>query len=403
LNVATATSESSSSNDLTAARARAAVTNRPFRAPIARREREAEPSIAVHVMNERLFKSVIHREHRRTDRADQSFIVALIDAEGELSTAVWDDIIDGLAAAKRDTDYLGWYRTNETLGLILTDVGIPPEELALAVDARVQRALSRRVRLDVFARLTITFHVHPDSAPLTRDESLTYAVSPLPAPPRTPTRSEMLYAGLKRAIDIVGSASLLLVMAPFLLLVGALVKLMSPGPVFFRQVRVGQMKKPFTIFKFRTMNVNADSAVHQQFYSEFIKSSKAQKINGGDDTTPFKIANDSRITPIGALLRKTSVDELPQLLNVLRGEMSLVGPRPPLPYELEQYERWHCRRVMDAKPGLTGLWQVAGRSRTTFDEMVRLDLRYAKTRSLATDLKILLATPGAVIAGKGAC
>jgi lipopolysaccharide/colanic/teichoic acid biosynthesis glycosyltransferase len=213
----------------------------------------------------------------------------------------------------------------------------------------------------------------------------------------------VFYAGIKRAIDIVGSASLLLMMAPFLLLVGGLIKLLSPGPIFFRQVRVGQMKKPFAMFKFRTMRVNADSAVHQQFVSEFIKSSKAQKINGGDEAAPFKIANDPRITPIGAILRKTSVDELPQLWNVLRGDMSLVGPRPPLPYELEQYERWHCRRVMDAKPGLTGLWQVAGRSRTTFDEMVRLDLRYAKTCSLATDLKILLATPGAVIAGKGAC
>jgi lipopolysaccharide/colanic/teichoic acid biosynthesis glycosyltransferase len=108
------------------------------------------------------------------------------------------------------------------------------------------------------------------------------------------------------------------------------------------------------------------------------------------------------VTPIGRILRKASIDELPQLINVLRGEMSLVGPRPPLQYEVDEYQRWHCRRVLEAKPGLTGLWQVAGRSRTTFDEMVRLDLRYARTRSLWTDIKILVATPGAVIAGKGA-
>ena len=400
--MATEISASPSSSDRIATRARVPA-HWPFKAPIARREREDERPIGVHVMNERLFKTVIHREHRRTDRADQSFIVALINADGDVSTGVWDDIIDGLAGAKRDTDYLGWYRTNETLGLVLTDVNIPAQQLAQAVDARIQRALARRVRLDVFARLAITFHIHPDSAPLSHHETLACAVSPLPSPTRTPTKSEVLYAGIKRAIDIVGSASLLLVMAPFLLLVGALVKLMSPGPIFFRQVRVGQMKKPFTIFKFRTMHVNADNAVHQQFYSEFIKSSKAQAMKGGDEATPFKIANDSRITPIGAFLRKTSVDELPQLLNVLRGDMSLVGPRPPLAYEVEQYERWHCRRVMDAKPGLTGLWQVAGRSRTSFDEMVRLDLRYAKTCSLATDVKILLATPGAVIARKGAC
>jgi lipopolysaccharide/colanic/teichoic acid biosynthesis glycosyltransferase len=402
LNVATAISEPSSTSNLIAARARRAVMHRTPKAPIARREREDEQPIGVHVMNERVFKSVIHREHRRTDRADQSFIVVLINADGVLASSIWDDVIDGLAAAKRDTDYLGWYRANETLGLVLTDVNIPPQELARAVDARVQRSLARRVRLDVFAQLTISFHVHPDSAPLARDEAPTYSVSPLPAPTRTPTQSAVLYASIKRAIDICGSATLLLLMAPFLLVIAALVKLMSPGPVFFRQVRVGQMKRPFTMFKFRTMHVNADSAVHQQFYSEFIKSSKSQK-KSSDEAAPFKIANDSRVTPIGAILRKTSVDELPQLWNVLKGDMSLVGPRPPLPYELEQYERWHCRRVMDAKPGLTGLWQVEGRSRTSFDEMVRLDLRYAKTCSLATDLRILLATPGAVIAGKGAC
>ena len=117
----------------------------------------------------------------------------------------------------------------------------------------------------------------------------------------------------------------------------------------------------------------------------------------------FKITNDPRVTRVGRVLRKTSLDELPQFINVLLGSMSLVGPRPPIPYEVEQYKPWHCRRVVDAKPGITGLWQVTGRSRTTFDEMVRLDLRYARTRSLWIDIKILLQTPAAVIAGKGAC
>src|SRR5438046_5256957 len=117
----------------------------------------------------------------------------------------------------------------------------------------------------------------------------------------------------------------------------------------------------------------------------------------------FKLTNDPRITPVGRILRKTSLDELPQLWNVLTGEMSLVGPRPPLPYELQHYAPWHRRRVLEAKPGITGLWQVTGRSRTTFAEMVRLDLRYARRRSLWTDLRILLRTPGAVVGGKGAC
>jgi lipopolysaccharide/colanic/teichoic acid biosynthesis glycosyltransferase len=117
----------------------------------------------------------------------------------------------------------------------------------------------------------------------------------------------------------------------------------------------------------------------------------------------FRLVDDPRVTPLGRVLRKTSLDELPQLWNVLRGDMSLVGPRPALPYELEQYKPWHRRRVFEAKPGVTGLWQVTGRSRTTFDEMVRLDLQYARRCSLWTDIKILLATPAAVISGRGAC
>jgi lipopolysaccharide/colanic/teichoic acid biosynthesis glycosyltransferase len=154
------------------------------------------------------------------------------------------------------------------------------------------------------------------------------------------------------------------------------------------------------MLKFRTMHVNADSKIHQEYVSSLIKAKAASHGTSGEQV--FKLTADPRVTPIGRILRKTSIDELPQLINVLRGEMSLVGPRPPLHYEVEQYQRWHCRRVLEAKPGLTGLWQVAGRSRTTFDEMVRLDLRYARTRSLWTDIKILLATPGAVFAGKGA-
>jgi lipopolysaccharide/colanic/teichoic acid biosynthesis glycosyltransferase len=149
------------------------------------------------------------------------------------------------------------------------------------------------------------------------------------------------------------------------------------------------------------MRVNAAETLHHEYVTQFIKSSG--QVQGTGTNQLFKIANDPRVTSVGRILRKTSLDELPQLFNVLRGDMSLVGPRPPLQYEVDQYKPWHCRRVLEAKPGITGLWQVTGRSRTTFDEMVRLDLRYARTSSLWTDLKILLATPRAVISGKGAC
>jgi len=150
------------------------------------------------------------------------------------------------------------------------------------------------------------------------------------------------------------------------------------------------------MLKIRTMYVNAGHGVHQDYMTWYIKSSGQQPRTG---TEVFKLTNDPRITPPGRFLRKTSLDELPQFWNVLRGDMSLVGPRPPLAFEVEQYQPWHRRRVLEAKPGITGLWQVSGRSRTTFDDMVRLDLRYARTYTLWTDVRILAATPRAMFKG----
>lgn len=151
------------------------------------------------------------------------------------------------------------------------------------------------------------------------------------------------------------------------------------------------------------MRANADHRIHHDYVNWFITHSERNEAQGPEKDKVFKLTDDPRITPIGHFLRKTSLDELPQLWNVLKGEMSLVGPRPPLRYELQRYKPWHLYRVLEVKPGITGLWQVTGRSQTTFDEMVRLDLRYARNRSLWEDIKILLATPKAVISGKGAC
>jgi lipopolysaccharide/colanic/teichoic acid biosynthesis glycosyltransferase len=199
-----------------------------------------------------------------------------------------------------------------------------------------------------------------------------------------------------------GSFSLLLLLSPVLAAIAVAIKLTSKGPVIFEQYRLGQFGTRFKCLKFRTMYTNNDSKIHREYVQNFIAGQAKAAGSTGNEPAIYKLTNDPRVTAVGRFLRKTSLDEFPQFLNVLLGEMSLVGPRPPVPYEFEMYDHWHRRRVLELKPGVTGLWQVNGRSRTCFDDMVRLDLRYSQTWSLWLDLKILLATPLAVVAGNGA-
>jgi lipopolysaccharide/colanic/teichoic acid biosynthesis glycosyltransferase len=208
----------------------------------------------------------------------------------------------------------------------------------------------------------------------------------------------------KRLMDIVGSTLVLVILAPVFVVVALAIKASSKGPVLFRQRRVGQYGRPFTFLKFRSMHVGNDSSVHREYVTQLI-AGEAQRNpckGNGNGIGVYKLTNDARITRVGVFLRRSSLDELPQLLNVLNGEMSLVGPRPAIPYEVAAYQTWHRRRVLEVKPGITGLWQVSGRCKVEFDEMVRLDLRYAKTWSPWLDMKILLRTPRAVLVGDGA-
>ncbi|MDZ7392154.1 MAG: sugar transferase [candidate division KSB1 bacterium] len=214
--------------------------------------------------------------------------------------------------------------------------------------------------------------------------------------------SDVGYRVAKRALDIVAAVVGMVVTAPLWLLIALLVKLNSKGPVLFRQERVGYQGKHFTMFKFRTMRVGCDDAVHRDYVKKLIEG-RTTEVNLGTEEKPvYKLVDDPRVTRVGHFLRRTSLDELPQLINVLLGQMSLVGPRPPLPFEVESYKSWHLRRILEAKPGITGLWQVYGRSSTTFDEMVRMDLRYAAQRSFWLDLKLILKTFAAVFAARGA-
>jgi lipopolysaccharide/colanic/teichoic acid biosynthesis glycosyltransferase len=217
----------------------------------------------------------------------------------------------------------------------------------------------------------------------------------------------------KRIVDVVGAALLALVTSPLLLVIALAIKLDSPGPVIFRQQRLRSRRRkvggqwvwsiaPFTFYKLRTMSSGASSAAHRAYMSAYIAgdADEMARLHDANDAS-YKLANDPRITRVGKVLRKLSVDELPQLWNVIMGDMSLVGPRPPLPYEVERYEEHHFRR-MASPAGLTGWWQVNGRCELGFDEMVELDLDYIAHSSLWLDLKILLLTIPAVVTGRGA-
>lgn len=226
-------------------------------------------------------------------------------------------------------------------------------------------------------------------------------------------KERVIYYAVKRVIDIMLACFLLALLSPLMLLVAVLIFVYSPGPILFRQERVGAKrhlvggifewkKKNFHCYKFRTMKVNADTAIHQAYIKALIENNEERMTAlQGAPTQPRKLVNDSRIIRPGRLIRKLSLDELPQLWNVLRGDMSLIGPRPAIPYEVEMYKPWHLRRL-EAQPGITGLQQVTARSTADFDRQVRLDIEYIENQSLWLDIKIIIKTPLVVLLGTGA-
>ena len=343
------------------------------------------------IADEVVFKRMLALECRRCERTDTRFALMLIDIEElsrTLSPPETEKIGLAISAAMRETDITGWYQNHSTIGVILTTLnGTDRYTLESVIVERTKRVLSLNLEAVQVQRIRISCHVFPeDSIP-----------SPIFYPDCEKGESRTKQpAFIKRAVDVLGSLTALILLSPLFLIIFLLIKLTSPGPVFFRQKRIGQFGKEFTFLKFRSMVVNNDPAIHIQYVRNLID----RKV--GDSGGTFKITNDPRVTSIGRFLRKSSLDELPQFINVLKGEMSLVGPRPPIPYEFESYSLWHRRRILQAKPGITGAWQVEGRSRTTFDEMVRMDLRYIRNQSLWLDLKILLKTPLAVLTGDGA-
>lgn len=224
------------------------------------------------------------------------------------------------------------------------------------------------------------------------------AVHPVPMPAVAIRRT----GATKRIVDLVGGSALLVVLSPVLAVVGWLVRRDSPGPALYRGERLGQGRRTFTVYKFRSMTDNAPDDLHREYVLGLLSAGDSPAAGGADGEGPrFKLAADPRVTRVGRWLRRTTIDELPQLINVVRGEMSLVGPRPEVPYALEAYEPWHHERF-SVKPGMTGLWQVSGRGDLSPKDMLALDVKYARTRSIPLDLKILLMTVPAVLRRRGA-
>ncbi len=319
--------------------------------------------------------------------------------ESKDSKHVLETMITVLMECSRDTDLIGWYRDGETLGVMFTALLLNDKHLILTtILNRISGMLRDELTFDQFNQVNLSFHFFPDDWEHSGPKGPTNtALYPDLMEPGKRKKTLLL---VKRSLDVMVSALGLAALSPVFLGIAAAIKLTSKGPVFFKQDRVGQYGRPFRVLKFRSMFVQNDCSVHRDYVVKLIRN-QAQPTNT-EGPGVYKLTNDRRITAIGKLLRRTSLDELPQIINVLMGEMSLVGPRPPIPYELAAYQTWHRRRILEAKPGITGLWQVMGRSRVKFDEMVRLDLRYATTWSLWLDLKILLMTPKAVIKGSGA-
>jgi lipopolysaccharide/colanic/teichoic acid biosynthesis glycosyltransferase len=353
---------------------------------------------------EDMFRKVLSLERKRSVRSGQRFVLVLLHlGKGfwrEERGAVLEPLTKALLLATRETDLLGWYNHDKQLGVICTEIGSGRMNSILStLEARIGSTLRGHLNLEQMNAIHLSFHVFPDELDLENggrpaDKSL--------YPDLYPTSISAKSAHtIKRSIDIVGSVFALALLSPFLILVAVAIKLTSKGPILFRQQRLGQYGARFTFLKFRSMYYQSDPKIHQNYVRQFI-SGKHDLTPAGGHNGVFKIQDDPRITPVGRFLRRTSLDELPQFLNVLKGEMSLVGPRPPIPYEIETYELWHRRRFLEVKPGITGLWQIEGRSRTKFDDMVRLDLQYARTWSPWLDIKILLRTPTAVLRGDGA-
>jgi lipopolysaccharide/colanic/teichoic acid biosynthesis glycosyltransferase len=341
------------------------------------------------------FRSALERERARTDRTGRQFSLAVFQRNGTG---------DGLAQRFEDLCRKR-LRLIDEVGLLDTNqIGVVLPETDGRGAWRIAEDVCKGVGLDAqppFCRIYTYpsewpsgFHGNRPNLPPTKGSSGKPTVSQRSSECFDMNAMKKQEQGLeefliypsplwKRGFDIFGSVVGLVLLFPLFFFIAIFIKIVSPGPIFFKQQRVGRGGKLFTCWKFRTMHVDIDTSPHEQYFKELTRTKKPM--------TKLDMDEDPRIIPLGNLLRQSGLDELPQLINVLRGEMSLIGPRPPITYEVREYESWHKKRF-DTMPGLTGLWQVSGKNRTTFNEMIRLDITYGEKISLWSEARIFLKT-----------
>jgi len=338
------------------------------------------------------FLEVLKRERLRTHRNGAPFSLLIFGTVIDSGRhKIFEDLVKVMLGRVRETDEIGRY-SDDRIGLLLP--GTLPECAKILADEILYKISERK-------QLVYTIECYPkkpDSEKSTDAETSpenkggeTYPDNDENTVIIKSSKMDEIFAppmpAWKRAQDILGAGLGLVILFPVFLFIGIFIKMVSPGPIFFKQVRVGFRKKPFICWKFRTMKVDADTTVHQKYLQKLLKN-ETEAMQKLDDIDP-------RIIPCGKFLRKSGLDELPQLINVLLGDMSLVGPRPCTVYEASEYRIWQNRRF-DTKPGLTGLWQVSGKNKTSFVEMMRLDIGYAIRKSLLKDIWIMIRTFPAV-------
>lgn len=344
------------------------------------------------------FRQMLAMERKRTERSRKPILLVILDIEKLMADFPSKTIVSGISSllkeSVREIDIKGWYEYNRSIGIIYTETSNFGKE---AILNKIQNKLNTAFEKRDVDKIEVTFALFPFETNIAAHDSSLGAYARFYPSPFNSGAERRQSVIAKRTIDIIGSISLIFLFSPLFIVIAALIKLTSKGPVFFRQERIGLRGEPFKFIKFRSMYVNNDASIHQEFVKKLISGE-----SGGIGTQKdkiYKIKHDPRVTLIGSFLRKTSLDEIPQFFNVLLGNMSLVGPRPPIPYEIENYNIWHLRRVLEIKPGITGYWQVAGRSTTTFDTMVRMDLQYIRRWTVWWDIKLILQTPLAVFKG----